>query len=369
MMARKTGKRLAALALAATAVLGAPGVAQAGQAETQALLNRYLTHAGPGAAVLAGNASTSWSVHSGTAVVNANRPIQPADRFRIASQTKTFTAAVVLQLVDEGKVALDTAIERYLPGVVTGNGHDGNRITVRQLLQHTSGIPENQSAPKPKPGPGGTYPLRELVRDGLSRPAVVPPGTRFEYSNTNFQIAGMLIEKITGQQAGDAITDRVIRRLGLTGTKVPKAGDRQLGTPYVRGYAGGRVGSAFLWIENTTGLEPSFLGAAGDVVSTQTDMITFARALTDGKLVSPAALAEMRKTVSGSDASFGYGLGLQRLTLSCGGYAWGHAGDTMGYSSVTMATDDGRHATLVTNTIVLNTTAPTRFAVIDSALC
>ncbi|SDN20006.1 D-alanyl-D-alanine carboxypeptidase [Allokutzneria albata] len=373
MMVRQTGKRRMALVLAATAVLGVPGIAQAGQADTQELLNRYLTHAGPGAAVLAGNTSTSWSVHSGTAVVNTNQPIRRTDRFRIASQTKTFTAAVVLQLVDEGKVALDTAIERYLPGVVTGNGHDGNRVTVRHLLQHTSGIPENQSGPKPKPNPDGTYSLRELVRDGLSRPAVAPPGTRFEYSNTNFQIAGMLIEKISGQSAGDAITDRIIRRLGLTDTRVPKAGDRQLGTPYVHGYAGRRVGPLFFWTDNTTSLEPSLLSTAGDVVSTQTDMTAFARALADGKVVSSSALAEMRKTVPVPGAKAGdsdsYGLGLQHLTLSCGGHAWGHAGDTNGYSSLTMATEDGRYASLVTNTIVMNTTAPTRFAVIDSALC
>jgi D-alanyl-D-alanine carboxypeptidase len=141
-MTRTTRRWLAGIAggvaLAVAAGVTTPAAAAARQtdhAATQAVLDQYLLQAGPGAAVHAGNATRAWTLTSGTATISGQRPIASTDHFRIGSQTKTFTAAVVLQLVDEGRVELDAPIARYLPGVVTGN-YDGNVITVRQLLQH-----------------------------------------------------------------------------------------------------------------------------------------------------------------------------------------------------------------------------------------
>ncbi|MEK8143420.1 serine hydrolase domain-containing protein [Streptomyces sp. M10(2022)] len=161
-------------------------------AATLAALKTFQANAGPGAGVHAGDGTASWTLSAGTGTINTNRPIQATESYRIGSQTKTFTATAVLQLVEEGKVSLESPIEQYLPGVVTGNGHDGNAITVRQLLQHTSQIPVN--SPNPQAGPDGTYTLAALVKDGLSRPRVSAPGT-FEYSNTNYEILGMLLER------------------------------------------------------------------------------------------------------------------------------------------------------------------------------
>ncbi|MFD8993509.1 serine hydrolase domain-containing protein [Streptomyces abikoensis] len=361
-----------AAAVAMTTVVPTEAQPAADHADTQAVLNSYQAGAGPGAAVHAGNRAGSWDLYSGTADTGAKRPIGPDDQFRIASQTKTFTAVVVLQLADEGKVELDAPIDRYLPGVVAGNGYDGTKISVRQILQHTSGISEK--AGKPKADPDGTYSLRETIRAGLTNPPLFAPGTSWSYSNTNFLVAGMLIEQLTGMPAGDVITARIIKPLGLTRTAYPRGGDRKLEAPYLPGYVGGRVGPFFLWTNATTAVELTAFATAGAMASTEQDMTTFDQALADGKLVSPAMLAQMRTTVPmiGFPAVMHYGLGLIRLDLSCGGQAWGHLGDLLtGHSSGTFATDDGRHAAVVTNgyLVVSNTGGTPREKVIDSALC
>lgn len=358
------------LTAAMTAAI-APALATAAAAQpathpqTQAALNQYLTHAGPGAAVYAGDENGSWTVTAGSATSPATRPIAPTDHFRAASQTKTFTATMVMQLVDEGLVELDAPIERYLPGVVAGNGYDGDLITVRQILNHTSGIARDPRGPKANAN--GGYDLAELVRSGLTQAPLFAPGTDFAYSNVGYQVLGMLIERLTGQPYHQAIVDRIIQPLGLSETSYPLPGDRTLAEPYLTGYLGGRLGPVFFWYINTFGVEPSFVASAGAINSTLPDLVTFQRALADGDLVSQAALAQMRET---TPHQADYGLALMRLPLSCGGEAWGHAGDlTTGHSSVTMVTDDGRYASLVTNTMVSNSTEPTRGDVIDAALC
>ncbi|MGK5546049.1 serine hydrolase domain-containing protein [Streptomyces sp. URMC 127] len=339
-------------------------------ADTQVVLDSYQASAGPGAAVHAGNRAGSWDLHSGTAETGTKRAIGPDDQFRIASQTKTFTAVVVMQLVDEGKVELDAPIERYLPGVVAGNGYDGNRISVRQILQHTSGISDKFG--NHKAGPDGTYSLREVIRAALVKPPLFEPGTSWRYSNINFLVAGLLIEQITGMPAAEAITARIIRPLGLTRTAYPRPGDRRLDAPYLPGYVGGRAGPFFFWINQTFAVELTHYATAGAMASTEENLATFEQALADGKLMSPAALAQMRTTVPmpGFPANMSYGLGLWRLDLSCGGHAWGHFGDlTTGHSSGTFATDDGRHAAMVTNAYVGAEGKTTRAQVVDSALC
>lgn len=176
----------------------------------------------------------------------------------------------------EGKVELDAPIQRYLPGVVAGNGYDGTKISVRQILQHTSGI--SDKAGNPRANPDGTHSLREAVRAGLTNPPLFAPGTSWKYSNTNFLVAGMLIEQITGTPAGDAITARIIKPLGLTRTSYPRGGDRKLEAPYLPGYIGGRVGPFFLWTNATTAVELTAFATAGAMASTEQDMVTFDQA-------------------------------------------------------------------------------------------
>ncbi|OLF06174.1 serine hydrolase [Actinophytocola xinjiangensis] len=359
---------LATLLLTAGLLTATPAVNAAAQADhplTQQALDQYLPHAGPGAAVLAGDENGPWTVTSGSATSPASRPIAPQDHFRAASQTKTFTSVMVLQLVDEGLVELDAPIETYLPGVVAGNGYDGNAISVRQILNHTSGIARDPR--NPAANADGGYDLAELVRSGLTQAPLFPPGTDFAYSNVGYQTLGLLVERLTGQTYQQAVTARIITPLGLDDTSYPSSGDRTLAEPFLRGYLGGRLGPVFFWYDNTFSLEPTLIGSAGAMNSTMPDLVTLHQALAAGDLVSPASLAQMRQT---SAHQPDYGLGLMSWELSCGGTAWGHPGDlTTGHTSVTMVTDDGRFASLVTNTFVNNTAEPTRGDVIDAALC
>ncbi|MCK7626380.1 beta-lactamase family protein [Streptomyces sp. RS10V-4] len=377
-MARKLGRaRLAATLGAACALLlvlppaaqAAPAASDA-HADTLAALKAFQSAAGPGAGVYAGDATNSWSLSAGTGTINTNAPIQPNEHYRIGSQTKTFTAATVLQLVDEGKVSLDASIEKYLPGVVDGNGYDGNAITVRHLLHQTSGIAvyEPLSAP-PASNPDGSYSLEALVREGLKRAPASAPGTAFLYSNTNYLILGMLVEKATGMPVYKAVTNRISTPLGLTQTIFPAPGDHSLPTPSVRGYHGVRIGGYYFW-SRVVDYDPSLFSSAGAMISTEEDLTKFYRALIGGKVVSPAALAEMEKTAGAEGVGGGYGLGLIRRDLPCGGSAWGHNGMVPGYHTQTMVTADGRHVSVVTNAyLATNVPSAQMDKVLTTALC
>ncbi|MBK1789439.1 serine hydrolase domain-containing protein [Prauserella cavernicola] len=343
-----------------------PAAAQDDHAGTQRLLEQYQSMAGPGAAVHAGDRDGAWTLSAGTADTRVNRPIGAGDHFRNGSQTKTFTAAVVLQLVDEGLVDLDAPIETYLPGVVTGR-YDGTAISVRQLLQHTSGMVRDVR--DARPAADGTYPLAELVRSAMDEPPQAAPGAEVRYSNVAYLVLGLLIEERTGTDAGSAITERIIEPFGLAGTSFPEPGERALAEPVVRGYTGGRIPPFFLWRDTTTAVEMSFWSTAGAMQSTMEDSATFFRALLDGEVISEAALAEMRDTLPAG--SGGAGLGIDEIPLSCGGSAWAkNGGMNTGHTSTTAVTDDGRFASIVTNTVASSTAQGTAaLGVLDSALC
>ncbi|MFE3830434.1 serine hydrolase domain-containing protein [Streptomyces sp. NPDC059092] len=335
---------------------------------TRTALNTLQAAAGPGAAVHAGDGTTSWTLSAGTGTINTTKSIQSDEHFRIGSQTKTFTAATVLQLVDEGRVSLDTDIDTYLPGTVTGNGYDGTRITVRHLLQHTGGIAAYD--PMVSLGlaePDGTYKLATLVKEGLKRSPVSAPGAGFTYSNTNYLILGMLIEKLTGAPVHKAVTSRIIEPLGLARTVFPAPGNRALPAPAVNGYHGVRIGSFYFWTP-VISYDPSVFSSAGAMISTLEDLGTFYQALTAGRVVSAAALEEMEKA---PDVTGGiYGLGVFRTALSCGGEAWGHNGGVAGYHSQTLVTKDGRRASVMTNAFLgTNPPAQQMATVLDTALC
>ncbi|QWF84134.1 serine hydrolase domain-containing protein [Amycolatopsis sp. CA-230715] len=373
------GGILAAVVGSAIAVAPCPAHAVPGDshAATQRKLDELVgaSPGAPGGEVVGGDRDGTWELTSGTAEVGAQRTFRPEDHVQIGSYTKTFVATVVLQLVADGRVRLDDPIESYLPGLVDGNGYDGNAITVRQVLQHKSGIADYLT---PLPHHGGLYnPLlhqrtwtpAELVREALTERPHFAPGTRWEYSNTNYVIAGMLIEKVTGRWVGDEITDRLIKPLGLAHTSYPAAGHKAMPAPHANGYIG--VRSLGVWIDVTEALnEPSYLGAAGTMVSTPGDMTTFAQALADGAVLPRAELAEMTRftPITVDQKADGYGLGLYQLNLSCGGEAIGHYGGTAGFGEVTMATADGRHATVVVNS-PLPALGAGMTTVLDSALC
>ncbi|MER5356141.1 serine hydrolase domain-containing protein [Kitasatospora sp. NPDC002551] len=346
--------------------------AEGGHAATLSALRAFQSQAGPGAAVHAGALGGSWTLSAGTGTAGADLPIGPDEYFRVGSQTKTFVAVVVLQLAEEGRVALNAPVADHLPGVVAGNGYDGARITVRQLLQHTSGIAPYNPYPgvsTPRPEPDGAYSLTALVRQGLSVPPVAEPGAGFTYSNTNYYVLGLLIEKLTGQPVHRAVTERAIAPLGLTRTLFPAPGERALPAPAVNGYHIARLGPFSVWTP-VTDYDSSLYSSVGGMVSTLADLTAFHRALAGGALLAPESLAEMRTTLE-VNPTVAYGLGLHRRALPCGGTAWGHSGVVPGYQSYTLVTDDGRHASVVTNAAIQFGALPTAalYKVMDTALC
>jgi D-alanyl-D-alanine carboxypeptidase len=296
----------------------------------------------------------------------------PVDGYvRIGSNTKTFTSVVVLQLVGEGKVNLDAPIETYLPGLIRGDGIDGHTITVRQLLQHTTGLPNYTDifANGYLPYQHTYFEPRQMLDLALAQKAHFPPGTKFEYSNTNYVIAGLLIEKVTGRPLVEEITNRVINKLGLRHTYFPNVADQTIREPHPEGYHRDDPSKP---LTDVTVQDPSFGWAAGQMISTPSDLNRFFSAILAGKFLQPAQLKEMRTTVDASALGTGvrYGLGLVSTPLSCGGLSWGHGGDIPGYSTTDAVTDDGRAATIAV------TELPTSLAQVnhlqtdlDNALC
>ncbi|MEV6731638.1 serine hydrolase domain-containing protein [Streptomyces sp. NPDC051364] len=300
----------------------------------------------------------------------ATRAKVPADgQVRIGSSTKTFTAVVVLQLVGEGRIGLDSPVETYLPGLLRGDGVDGRAITVRQLLQHTSGLP-NYTEYLDIPALRYRYvEPRELLDTALAHKSEFPPGTQWKYSNTNTVVAGLIIQKVTGRPLADQITERVVDRIGLRHTYFPAPGDRTIKEPHPKGY--GRL-TADGPLEEYTEMDPAWGWAAGQLISTNGDVNKFYGALLAGRLLAPEQLAQMRTTVPAEYLGPGarYGLGLVSRPLSCGGLYWGHGGDIPGYETRGGATEEGRAVSVAVTTMAKDEAAAHRVeAVVDKAFC
>ncbi|MEU1191303.1 serine hydrolase domain-containing protein [Streptomyces sp. NPDC005859] len=280
------------------------------------------------------------------------------DLFRIASTTKTFVATVVLQLVGEGRLSLDDTVEHWLPGVVSGHGNDGSAIAVRQLLQHTSGLfdytadfPEFASTAGYQADRYTTWSPEQLVAIATKHGPNFTPGDGWSYSNTNYVLAGMIIEKATGHSWQQEVTARVIRPLGLRDTLAPTTYPRMIGR-HLRGYSSFDEDRAPI---DVTDINPTAAGAAGAMISTTADLTRFYQALLGSRLLHPAELAAMKTTVRAPELDPGwpgvrYGLGLMEIPLSCGGTYYSHGGDMPGYTTRNGVSEDGRR------TVVLNAT-------------
>ncbi|WP_308433764.1 serine hydrolase domain-containing protein [Streptomyces hiroshimensis] len=285
---------------------------------------------------------------------------------RIGSNTKTFTAVVVLQLVGEGKVSLDAPVDTYLPGLVRGEGIDGRHITVRQLLQHTSGLPNYV---KHLGEDVRHYDPLDLLGIALQHKADFAPGKKWEYSNTNYVLAGLIIQKVTGRPLAEEMDQRIIKPIGLRHTYFPAPGDVTIREPHPKGYYQDSAGAP---LRDGTELDPSWGWAAGQMISTDSDLNRFFTALLGGRLLPAAQLAQMRTTVPAEYFGSGarYGLGIVSKPLSCDGVYWGHGGSTTGYETRGGATDDGRAANVAVTVQPTDKTTMERVeGVVDTALC
>ena len=284
--------------------------------------------------------------------------------FRIGSVTKTFVATVVLQLVDEGRVGLDDPVDRYVAGVPKGD-----LITVRQVLNHTSGLYDyaHEEGYSTNRWRGAerfrTYRPQELLDVAFAGTPYFEPGQGWHYSNTNYVVAGMLVERVTGRTYGDEVRSRILRPLGLTHTTVPGRWPG-LPHPHARGYTevDGRLVDATL-------MNPTLDWAAGEMISDADDLGRFFDALLGGRLTSAASLAEMRRTVDDTGTIFAYGLGLQRFDLPCGRSVWGHGGELIGYLTYATRADDGTGAILSYNPLPADVPAEAVIGLFGSVYC
>ena len=265
---------------------------------------------------------------------------------RIASNTKTFVAVLIMKMVEEGKVKLDEPIDAYLPGIVKGQGVDGKKITVRQLLQHTSGLPEFGDGQLDYFAIRNDYVSPRDVLDGvLSRPAQFAPGAKFQYNNANYVILGLLAERVAKRPIAEQIEAKIVKPLGLKHTYMPGPGEKAIRGKHPRGYhtRDGKPGK----LEDITEADPSWEWAAGSMISTPSELNKFMQSVFDGSLLSQASIAEMKESVPAPEMGGEYGLGLIGHKSSCG-VVWGHSGNNPGYHSLSAVGPDGTAATIVT---------------------
>ncbi|HEY4084960.1 MAG TPA: serine hydrolase domain-containing protein [Bryobacteraceae bacterium] len=296
-----------------------------------------------------------WRGAAGVADVSTRRPVTPDMRHRVGSITKTFTAAAVLQQVEGGQIGLDTAVGHYLPDLLPGER--GRAITVRMLINHTSGLadylPYAYPSLRPFPSLKDTTPQSlddhrftrfhpaELIELGVKAPAVGKPGgTPGIYSNTNYQLLSELLELTTGETAERCIARNVIERAGLRDTEFPTGPDM--------------TGPHSLMYEAWFGMidpprdysvfDMSWVGPAASLISTVADLNRFYSRLLAGEVISPLSLAEMQRTVpviSFDGKKIVYGLGLHKMEVPGEGTFWGHDGTVWGAGAMTMTRADG----------------------------
>ncbi|HYI47246.1 MAG TPA: serine hydrolase domain-containing protein [Allosphingosinicella sp.] len=334
------------LAAFAAAVITGAGVAAAPPADLRTKADAIVQAAypadGPGAAVIiTRGGETIYRAGRGLADLEARRPIAADSVFRLGSITKQFTAAVVLQLVQEGRISLDDPVSRFFPDYP----QPGAAATVRQLLNHTSGIQSYTGIPgwmveENTNRPHSTAEMIALFRD---RPSPTPPGQAWAYNNSGYVLLGAIIEKVTGKPWHQAVAERIAGPLGLrtTGYGV----ERESGAAMVRGYtrSGGEVRPARL-------IHMSVPHAAGALVGTVDDLARWSNALHHRRVVGPALYAAMIAPAAlpeGRTHPYGFGLGLDDVR---GRATIGHSGGIFGFSTyATYVPSDDLFVAILTN--------------------
>lgn len=345
---------LTAALLAVTAAVAPAATAQAAataapattapdlEALTQALRNTTAAGA-PGAMARFSGPDGVRTRAVGVRDKTSGAAMDPQARFRIGSVSKTFSSVVLLQLVGEKKIDLDAPVNRYLPGLLPDE-----RITVRHLLTHRSGLADYTDAMFEHTVPGfeavrnRVFSYQELLDLSLREPRTTEPGVAYKYSNTNFVVVGMLIEKATGNRVGKEYERRIFKPLNLRNTSYVHP-DTKIKGLHARGYlhpdeAGGPL-------VDSTEQTVSWAQSAGAVISSPADLNTFTSALLGGRLLAPRLLdAMVTATPTDTTNTRFYGLGLRRYDLSCGTSVYGHTGTVQGYYTYAFSTRDGRRS-------------------------
>lgn len=307
-----------------------------------------------GAMVRVSGRAGRWSGTSGVRDIRTRRPVPADGRFRIASISKVFTAVVVLQLAAEHRIDLDRPVQDHLPGLLPDAYPD---ITVRQLLDHTSGLPNGTI------GSGDpawfvqhrfdSWTPREIVDEATTRPMRFAPGTQQQYNGTNYYVAGLLIEKVTGNSYAHEVARRILRPLRLRDTYVLDRRDPRLPGPHAHGYVAVTAdGTTTL---HDVSLQSAWSWAEGGLISSAADLTALITAILQGRVVPRPELDAMLTvpdvayTGSASNCNAGptagracFSAGLTTTTLPNGVVVWGKTGSVPGYTSGVFATRDLR---------------------------
>ncbi|PBC45344.1 serine hydrolase [Rhodococcus sp. ACPA1] len=324
------------------------GTEPAYAATLEPLIDRLMKdNAIPGAVVLITSPDQGdWSATFGTTTIDENKPMSMDDHFRIGSNTKTMTSTVILQLVQEGRLSLDDPVSKYRPGVP-----NGDKITIAQLSDMHSGLYSYTFDPQFNAtldrDPDKVWTPDELLAIAFSHPVNFPPGEKFDYSNTNIILLGVIIEQLTGRSAAEAFAQRIFEPLGLEHTSLPAPADSSIPEPHPQGYSFGTNVSTIdtyalpadeqaaavagtLKPNNETNANPSWAWTAGGAISTVADMATYVKALVGGGLLDEQTqkirLDSIQPTDPANPTAAGYGLGIARF-----GPLIGHDGQIPGF--------------------------------------
>ncbi|MFI6182976.1 serine hydrolase domain-containing protein [Nonomuraea sp. NPDC051191] len=332
------------LVLSLPLLLGpAPAQAAPQRTDLQTALDAIATSGAPGALAEVRDGSGTWAGTSGSNDLHGT-PVPAGARWRIGSVTKTFVATLILQLAGQRRIGLDTPMAEYLPGLLPR----GEQITIRMLLNHTSGTGDYAATWEDSPAgfrrlATTTYTPQQLIDRGIALPLTSAPGGQWAYSNTGYIALGLLAEKITGQTLSRALDERIFRRYLLRNTFLP-ATERTIPGTHLNGHTTDENGD----LEDITRSDTSHAWAAGGVISTAADLNLFYFLLTHGEILPRSLLAQMERTVPGPGLD--YGLGLMKLTLPCGIQVWGHKGHIPGYATYSFH-NDRRDLTVTANAL------------------
>lgn len=330
----------------------------------QALIDSAVCDFAPGIIMAVGTSQEVWIGAAGKADIATGEKMDPGMQMRIASVTKQFTAFLVMQLVDEGKLALDDTLEKLLPGTGIPNAP---KITLRRLLDHTSGIfdhesDENRYWARFIEAPEKGFSDTDVINIVKKNKPDFAPGEKYRYCNTNFYLLGMIAEKVTGKTVAEEMQRRFFKPFGMDRTAVTREG--KLTPPASRHYYLNTLTKA---TDEVSHWNMSWDWTAGSGVSTASDMIKWSRAVFGGKIVRPETLAAMTTAVPPSK---NYGLGLTLINKSGFGArcVW-HSGANHGSTCMWLNfVDEGYYAFFIINRFDEGGGEKNQFKVLDALL-
>jgi D-alanyl-D-alanine carboxypeptidase len=367
---RRRSRRLRLTVLLATVALIAAACSATSSAATdhglegstraklkQVVREFHETNQSPGVLVGVWSPKGNFVAARGVSDLATGAPIKPDMQFKIASQTKTFTGNLILQLVGDGKMSLDDHISKWVAGVP-----NGDEVTIRQLLNHTSGLADGFTSPTIQGQILTGCTVDELLTAEAKFTPVAAPGVNWSYSNYGYNLLGRVVELVTGHDLNTVLQARIARPLGLHRTFLPTAGSG-LSAPFTRGYGTGSTGptQAPTAVDDATGIPASCLWAHGAMVSTLADMRVWSKALATGSLLKPAVWKEAQRNMVpfvftgnyNGPGQWRYGLGF----VESGGFI-GAEGSFAGYESATMYSPARRTAIAVVSTKNPNAITP-----------